>query len=291
MVNMSKYTSISFRVAARFQRSFDQTSTEFSSPEALRQYLKDHPQADKSLHTVKKPGDTDEKGEQPPKDDHGDAKHEPPKKSFKDRLKSLSQKAKNFVSNAPSEVKKFVQDDAHRRTVLMAAHKTLTDLPEKVYTNAKNAVKHEVHEFKTAGQGIKAVLKGGKMTPEQKHAVKVVAFDVALTVATAALTGGLGLGVKGLAGKSAQTFVTAMAKKIALKSVTHGLGSLVTVEELGHFGHGAFETIHHMFTAAEAKQDERNLIVAYCTKLVADQMKDLDPDVMAEALEEASKDD
>ncbi len=40
------------RVAARFLGAKD-----FSSPEALREYLKEHPKADKSKHKVKKPED------------------------------------------------------------------------------------------------------------------------------------------------------------------------------------------------------------------------------------------
>src|SRR5271166_1964069 len=37
-------------------------SKEFSSPEALKNYLKEHPKADKSKHTVKKPGEAKPNG-------------------------------------------------------------------------------------------------------------------------------------------------------------------------------------------------------------------------------------
>jgi predicted RNA-binding protein with TRAM domain len=287
-----KQAALTLRVAARYLKSFEQQGFEFSSPEALREYLKEHPGADKTKHHVKKPDVQQPKPEAPPaekpKAEHEESADQP-KKTFKERLQSLSQKAKSFLSNAPTEIKKFVSDDAHRRGVLQSMHKSLEALPDKVYQNAKHAIKHEAHEFKTAGQGIKAVLKGEKMTKEQKKAVKMVAFDVALTVATAAVTGGLGAGLKGLAAKTAESFTKALAKKLALNTVTHGLGNLVTVEELGHFGHGITHVLEHVVHAAEApKGDDRDLMTAYITKLVADQLKDLDPDVLAEALEEAS---
>lgn len=261
-------TPLVFRIAARYQRA-----TEFASPEALRDYLREHPGADPKNHSVRKP------------EEHGH--EEAPRQSFRDRLKSLGAKAKSFVSNLPTEAKKFVQDDAHRRTVLMQMHKTLTELPEKTLTNAKHAVKHEIHEFRTAGEGIRAVLRGEKMTKEQKKAVKLVAFDVALTVATVAVSGGLAAGAKGMAVKTVEAFSKALAKKLALNAVTHGLGNVVTLEELGHFGHGIHNLVHHL-TAAEKKGDDRDLIVAYVTKIVSDQVRNLSPDVLAEALEEAS---
>ena len=276
-----------FRIVARYQRA-----KEFSNPEALHEYLHEHPQADKSLHTVKRP----EEHKPKPEGGHGHG-HEPEgeskswkekAKAFGERLKGLGEKAKNFVENAPAEVKKFVQDDAHRRSVLQAMHKNLENLPDTLYNNAKGAVKHEAHEFKEAAGGIKAVLKGGKMSKAQMHAVKAVAFDVALTVATAAVTGGLGLGAGGLAVKSVGSFAKAFAKKIALKSITHGLHHATTIEELGHFSHGLHHTIESLLTASE-KGDESDLITAYVTKLVADELADLDPDTLAETIEEAAK--
>lgn len=259
------------RIVARYQRR----AYEFPSPEALHDYLHEHPQADKSKHTVKQ------------HEEH----HGGPKKSLKERLESLSDKAKTFVKNAPSDFKKFVDDEAHRRKVVHAMHAVVEKLPKSVLENAKKAVKHEIHEFKTASEGIHAVLKGEKMTDKQKKAVKTVAFDVALTVATAAVTGGAaGLGLGGFAAKVGESFVKALAKKLALRTVTHGLGHVSTAEELSHFGHGLLEHLVHL-AGEEGDDKETDLVVAYITKLVADELKDIDPDVIAEALEEASSDE
>jgi hypothetical protein len=281
-------STLPLRVAARYYRAVYETAMEHATPEALREYLHEHPNADPRNHHVKKHehagGHPEEHAEGHPKE-HAEA----PKKSWKERMHSLSAKAKSFLSNAPSEIKKFVSDDTHRRGVLLSMHKSLVNLPKKAYENAKHAVKHEVKEYKEAVSGIKAVLKGGKMTREQKKAVKVIAFDVALTVATVCVTGGLAAGAKGVAAKTAHSFTTALAKKLAMNAVTDGLGNLVTVEELGHFGHGVAHTLHHVLTAAEkdeAKGDDRDLVVAYITKIVADQVKDMDPDIVADALDE-----
>ena len=281
-------STLALRIAARYLQA-----TEFNSPEALRDYLKEHPQADKSKHTVKKPEKDAPKHEEGEHEEH----EEGPRKTFKERLDSLSTKAKSFLSNVPSEVKKFISHDAHRRHKLHAMHKVVESLPARVYTNAKKAIKHELHEFKTAGHGIKAVLKGEKMTAGQKRALKTVAFDVALTVATVAVTSGLGtggltVGLKGLASKSAHSFATALAKKLALKALSHGLGNLTTVEELGHFGHGVVKTVGRFLSASEGEKEEANMddiMTVFVMKLVADEIDNLDPDTLAEALEEAAE--
>lgn len=258
-VEVEKQASL-LRIVARYQRAF-----EFPTPRALHDYLHEHPQADKALHSVQ---------------EHVKEKV----KSWGERLKSLGAAAKKFIDNAPERVKKFVEDDAHRRHVLHAMHETLENLPENLYANAKKAVKHEAREFATATQGIKAVLRGEKMSDEQKKAVKAVAFDVALTVATAAVTGGLGAGLKGFASKTAESFAKSLAKRVALRSVSHGLSNATTTEELRHFGHG----IKHVLTAADSQGDDSDLITAYITKVVADELENLDLDTLAEALEDAA---
>lgn len=271
------------RVAARFLRA-----REFSSPKTRQEYLREHPGADPALHTVRKPDQA------VPKQEESESKKGPEeptkgqKLTFKERLKSLSQKAKSFLSGAPPAIQKFVQDDAHRRTVLMGMHRSLLNLPAKSYQNVRHAVKHEIKEFKTAGEGIRGVLRGEKMSGEQKTAVKLVAFDAAVTVALVAISGGLAAGLTGAATKGIEVFSHSLAKKVALNAVTKGLGNVVAVEELGHFGHGLFGLLHHLTAAEKPEVDDRDLITAYITKIVADQTKDLDPEVLAQALEEAA---
>lgn len=261
------------RVASRYMQAM-----EFDSPEALKEYLKAHPGADKSKHTVKK-HDKEEHGASPG--------HKKP--SLKERLKSISSKAKDFISKAPGEVRKFLTDDKHRSEVLGKAKDFIKKLPEKTYKNAKSAIKHEAKEFGDAVGGIKAVLSGKKMTDHQKHAIKTVAAHAAISVAVAAVSGGLGAGLGGLAAKSAATFSSALGKKIALDAVTNGLGQAVMAEEVAHLGHGLTHMLHNVLAAEGKKGDDQDLMVAYVSKLVQDRLENLDPEMIAEALEEAAE--
>lgn len=229
VVNRYNTSRLIHRVVTRF-------ATEFSSPEALKEYLHEHPQADKSKHHVKKPG-----GEE-----HGDHKEEP-KKSWKERLKGLSEAATKFMTDAPKSVKQFIEDDDFRRKTLQDAHKALTDAPEKIAKNALKTVKHEVQEFKEAGQGIAAVLKGEKMNDHQKKALKVVAKHMAISVAAAVLTSSGPLAVAGAVGKG-------LVKHVAMKAVSNMFGHLHVLEEIGHIGHGVKHLMEHL--ASDSKSPE-----------------------------------
>jgi hypothetical protein len=207
-------------------------------------------------------------------------------KGWGEKLRGLSEKAKTFLKDAPKTVQSFVHEPETRKRVLSDAKATLRSLPEKVYSKVQHAIKHEVEEFKEAAIGVKAVLSGNKMTDAQKKAVKAVAFDAAITVAVAAVSGGLAAGTKGLALKAADTFTHSLAKKVALNAVTHGLGKVVTFEELGHFGHGIKHVIEHAHhVTAKEESDDRDLMVAYVTKLVHDELGALTPETLTSALE------
>lgn len=240
---------------------------EFSSPEALKEYLHEHPNADKSKHHVQK--------------DHGDKEHgeKAPKKSLKERLKDLSDKAKAFVKDAPKEVHKFLTDDAHRRKTLMDAHKAVENAPANVVKSVIKTVKHEVEEFKEAGAGVKAVLSGKKMNDHQKKALKAVAFHVGLTVVATALTvtGGPLAGLAAV-GKS-------MAKHVAMKAASNAFGHLHVLEELGHVGHG----IKHIVEKLAAEDDHEELLVKFVMALVAKELSKIDDDEVLEMAEDASK--
>lgn len=255
----------------------------FPTPKALKEYLQEHPKADKSKHTVEKgaPGDKPE-----------DKKPEEGKKqSLKERLTSLSDKAKAFMQQAPQKVQDFIEKPEVRKEVLSSAAKGIKEAPEKFAKNAVKAVKHEIHEWKTAGQGVRAALKGEKVTPEQKKAIKTVAVDIAITVAVTALSGGLAGGAAGLAKSSALALTKAMAKKIALNAVTNGLGHLVTLGELGHGAPGAAEMFHHVMQHVAAKDggSDKELLGAWVTGLVAKELEKVDDDLVLDAVEKAGK--
>lgn len=228
-----EHLSAPARAASRYTR----VAFEFSNEKALREYLKEHPNADKSKHTVEKHDDKGHGG-------HDD--EEKPKPTWKERLKSLSDKARNFVKSAPKDVKKFIEDPEYRRKGLMAAHKSLTEAPEKIAKHAIKTVKEEVHEWSEAAAGVKAVLTGGKMSKHQKKAVKTVAFHVALTAAATLLT------VSGGPLVAAGAFGKSMAKHVAMKAANTALGHVHILEEFGHIGHG----VAHIMEKLAAEDDK-----------------------------------
>jgi hypothetical protein len=240
---------------------------EHPSEKALKNYLHEHPNADKSKHHVKE--HDDEGGH----DEHGEKEE---KKSWKDRLKDLSGKAKSFLDKAPKVAKQFVEDPAFRRKSLIEAHDKLEAAPAAMVKSLVKTVKEEVHEFKEAGQGIAAVMKGGKMTPHQKKALKTVAFHVALTAAATALT------VTGGPLAGAAAFGKSMAKHVAMKAASNALGHLHVLEEFHHIGHGLHHVIEKL--AAEDKLDPEEVMTQYVMALVAKEIRDLDDDGIVEAL-------
>lgn len=286
---------LALKVAARYQRSY-----EFSSPEVLQKYLHDHPDADKSKHTVKKPGEHQEKApekdESKHKDNHSEEHEEKkPKSSWKDIMKGLSSKAISFVKKAPEGVQKFINDETHRSKTLMAAHKALTEAPEKYVKSAYEAAKHEVKEFKEAGEGIKAWLSGKEMSHHQKDAFKKVATHVAIAAAAGALGAGFGAGAAALGKGILGSFISSTAKKIAIKAVTKHLQHLPTLEELGHIGHHGVELVTAIMEklAAEEtpKPDADEMMQMLIAAAVAKGLKEIEPETIQEALEDASEAD
>jgi hypothetical protein len=240
---------------------------EHTSPKALREYLREHPGADKTKHTVTKHE----------KEHH---EEEAPKKSWKERLQGLSDKAKNFLKEAPKAVKQFVEDEAYRSAALEVARKTIREAPEKTVKKFIETAKHEVKEFKEAGQGIAAVLKGGKMSDHQKKAFKTVATHMAVTVAAAALTTTGPLAAAGAVGKG-------LVKHVALKAVANIFAQTHFFEELGHIGHGVKHIMEKL--SAEEQADPEEVMAHIIMAAVTKELEGLSDKDIKEALESMSE--
>lgn len=274
----------SLKVAEAFQRQ----ALDFSTPDQLREYLHEHPGADKSKHRVVKNEGSPSKGDEGKgdkdhgKDEHGGGHGEHESKPLKDRLKGWGKKTLDFMQSAPKAAQKFVADDSYRRESLMKAHEKLLNAPKSILDNAVNTVKEEVHEYKTAAEGIKSVMSGGKLTKPQKHAIKTVAIHLALTAAATALT------VSGGPLAGAAAFGKSMAKSIAMKAVHRGMGHIAMLEELGHIGHGVAHGLEHIMTklAEEGGDvDPGEALAKLIFAATAKEIKDLDLDGIREALE------
>jgi len=274
---------MAMRVAARYQRAF-----EFPTPKALKEYLKEHPKADKSKHTVEK------KDEHEKKEPEG-SKDQKPKATWKNIMHGLSSKAVSFVKSAPDQVKKFVQDDSFRRQTLMAMHKNLTEAPAKFVKNAWDSAKEEVHEFKEAGEGVKNWMGGKKMSDHQKKAFRKVAIHVAIASIAGALGSEFGAGAAVVSKGVLGSFISSTSKKIAIKAVIKRLEHLPAYEEIAHIGHHSAEFISTLLekigTDGQKSDhvDPDEVFQMMIAAAVAKELKHLDPETVQEALEAAAE--
>lgn len=227
---------------------------EFPSDKRLREYLQEHPQADKSKHTVV------------------ESERKESKPSLKDRLTTA-------LKGIPEKARQFAEDEGYRKKALTDAAKSIEDAPAKFVSNAIQHAKKEVASFKLAGQGVKAAMKGDKLSAEQKTAVKSVARDIAITVAVTALTGG----VAALASKSAASFVTTLAKKIALNAVTDDFGDLLTNLETAK---GAAEGLFAFFVKLAKTEDPDEALGQLVAARVTKELRKFSTEDLLSAVEE-----
>jgi len=287
---------------------------DFPSEEALKDYLHDHPKADPGHHKVvendRGPAQEDEPSEKTPKLKEQPKKKKPkvvlpppqgggkgkekavlpqpekePKKkpSFKDRFKGLTDKAAKFAKTLGSDSQKFLQDDGFRKQVLKEAVSAIAKAPKAYAKNLVKVAKHEKEHFTEAMHGVKAVIKGGKMSPEQKKAFKTVATHMAITAAAAAFTGGSAIAIAGAFGKG-------IGRQVAVKAVLEALENLHLLDEVGHVGHGLVDLLHKVAEDKEEAGPEDKLAMLIMA-LVTKHIDQLDDDMIKQALEEAAADE
>ena len=254
---------------------------EFPTEKALKKYLQEHPQADKSKHHV-----VDEK-EHGGKDDEGHGEHEGHDDDHDDggmlgRLKGALKGLASKLKGAPKDVQQFVADPKHRKEALGKGVQAMKKAPGKYLSQLAKVAKHEVHEFKTAGQGLKAVMKGDKPSAQQKKAIKAVAVHMGITVAAAVLTTATPALATMAVGK-------AMGKHMALKAALKVLGDLHVLEEVGHIGHGVGHVLQTLTKFSAEENDERKaspeeLLAGLVMKHLGELMQDIDDDTLAEAM-------
>jgi hypothetical protein len=230
------------------------------------------------LPPKKKPGDKPEDKH----DDHGEDKHEAKGGRFdgwKKSLKGLKDSAVKFVENSPKALKSFLGDPDFRKAALNEAKEGVVKLPKAAKERLVQTVKEEVHEFKEAGAGIKAVMAGKKMSKHQKHAFKAVATHLAIGVAAAAFaaTGPL---------VGAAVFSKNLATHVGLKAVRKALGSLHTMNEVNHIGHGVMHLFEHIASEGESKKevDPEEAMINLIMAATAKQMEQLSDQDFTEVL-------
>lgn len=289
------------------RRVASRVAKDFPTEKALQVYLKDHPKADPARHRVDKtekkpkketvvlpqgkgkavlPDAPGTKAEPEPKADpdtkaEPEPKAEPEKKTWKDRFKGLSDKAGQFVESLDKNGRKFLEDPEFRKAALKDAVVTIAKSPKAYAKNLVKVAKHEKEHFQTAMSGVSTVLKGGKMAPEEKKALKTVATHMAITAAAAAMTGGSVLAITGAFGKG-------IGRQVAVKAVIDALENVHLLDEVGHIGHGLVDILQKIAVGGpKAKPEDKlaMLILATVTK----QLNDMDDDMIKAALEDAAE--
>lgn len=207
---------------------------------------------------------------------------------WKKSLKGLKDSAIKFVEKSPKAIKSFLGDPDFRKAALNEAREAVTSLPKEAKQRLVETVKEEVHEFKLAGAGIKAMISGKKMSKHQKHAFKAVATHLAIgaTAAAFAATGPL---------VGAAVFSKNLATHVALKSVKKALGSLHTMNEVNHIGHGVMHLFEHIASEegkgkkeVDPEEAMTNLIFAAVAKQI-EQLTDKDFTTVLNDLDEGDE--
>jgi hypothetical protein len=222
---------------------------EFPTPRALRDYLHNHPKADRSKHTVAKPGPKPE----------AQKEEKAPEKKVPVLPANLESRIKKALKSIPKAAHKFVTDAEHRKSSLANAAQGLKKTPGHFVTQALKHTRDEIDTYKHASHGVKAMFKGQKLSKEQKKAVQELARDVAVQIAITTLLGG-----GGLAGKAVYGFVTGIGKKIAINVITaDGIGDIQgdmeDVRDLVRIGKYTTKVLGKFFRFADEAPDPMTL--------------------------------
>lgn len=255
---------------------------EFDTPDALRNYLKEHPNADKSKHTVL------ERAEEAVEKEEGILAGMA--KSRWNAFKAVGKGVINFIKKSPEVVKKFVVDKEYRDAATTHAALAIQNAPTKVIEAAVNKAKREAKDYGTAIKTFGRILKGEKPSNEEKRVLAEVATGLAFTIAGVALTGGLAGGAKAFASGVAQSFATGVAKKLALVTVTDALGDYPTLLDMHDTFSGASDLLSKLASEKGSTSDE-DFFAAVLTKKIAERLKaGLDDQFVAEAIAEMDED-
>ena len=146
-----------------------------------------------------------------------DANKETPSTPSSVGKNGLTDKIKSKIENWTKEEKAFFEknEGAPGSEMRRSLGQTLKDKAAGAWKAIKKGAKHEVEEFKTAGEGIGKFFKGEKLSEHQTKALKAVAFKVVTTALFGAATGGIAHGA------------AAFGKHVAMEFIPHVIGETI----------------------------------------------------------------
>ena len=227
---------------------------QFRSPAALKSYLKEHPKADKSKHTVVKPRkkpsthkpglikSIKESFRHVLFDDFTEVKHEASKNLSKLMTKAKSTKwgavSKNIqkeLTEGSDAVKSFFGNRGYRRRKMKALGASIKKGAKAAAASIWKSVKHEAHELKDGAKAFKQVMTPGSAPLDKKQKKSLYSLATYAAGAAMAAAGGGVLLAGAATGKS-------FAAHVAVKTVSHLLDSFFVHGEAAHLG---YEVGHH----------------------------------------------
>ena len=129
----------------------------------------------------------------------------------------ITDKIKSKIEKWTKEEKEYFEKGYYkagsepRRTLAQA----IKDKAKGAWKAVKDGMKHEVHEFKTAGEGAAKFFKGEKLNDHEKDALKAVGIKIATTAIFGAAMGGLSHGA------------AAFGKHVAMEFIPHVVGETI----------------------------------------------------------------
>ena len=129
----------------------------------------------------------------------------------------ITDKIKSKIEKWTAEEKEYFEKGYYkagsepRRTLAQA----IKDKAKGAWKAVKDGMKHEVHEFKTAGEGVGKFFSGKKLNDHEKDALKAVGIKIATTAIFGAAMGGLGHGA------------AAFGKHVAMEFIPHVVGETI----------------------------------------------------------------
>lgn len=267
----------------------DRVAKEFPSAEALKEYLKEHPNADPANHTVKKPSEGEGKGDSDEGGEYEDvpewASLETKTKGFLGKIKGLSKSMVKAVANAPKKVQQIVSDPEARKEALTSMATAVKKSPKVIANSVYEGAKKELKELKHAGHALGKVLRKPpeEWTKEDKKAVYGAAVYVAGAAVAAA--GGGPLVAAGALGRS---FALRVGAKAMHNIIDTGFTYFEAAETSAHGLHHVLHVMEHMHLAADEDEKLQQALIAELTAAVTKVLAD---GISNEEMEEILKGD
>lgn len=252
------------------EAAVDKEAIEFDTPKALRRYLQQHPNADKSKHTVKKQDDSPPKAE----DLKGQLTH------FFAKVKGAAKDVVDAVKAAPQTVQQLFVDPKHREKFFGGMAHKIDQAPKDVVKKIFHAAGKEIHEIKHAVKAAKKLFKKpppGPFSKEDKRALYSAGAYVVGAMLAAIPPAGTAIAAAGVLGHS-------FAMHVGLKAV-HGL------LDTGFLHYEWAHEVFHVVTHISADKNEDEELTEGLVRVISDVMKNLTDEDMEKILAGGEKPD